>query len=166
MTDFADAYAGIMNLHARYIDAVWRKDHDTIAGLFTADGEWRIAGEVIKGRAAILAFSTRSQATSRALLVTLRPPALEVGDGAASGRTYFTAQNFLTDGSLFTPAGIYYERFIKMDDGWKFKWRHFQTLYAGTPDGSGQLLDFPDYGPPPALPPGDAVPSIQGAPWE
>ncbi len=165
--DDTTAKMGIMQLQARYVDAVWRKDHETIGSLFTEDGEWRIAGEVIKGRANLIAFSKRSQATSRALLVTLRTPALDIGkDGTATGRTYFTAQNFLKDGTLYTPIGMYYERFVFLDGAWKFKWRLFQTLYGGAPDGSGQLVDFPDYGPPPAMPPLDAVPSIKGALWE
>jgi hypothetical protein len=160
MTDFASAMAGILNLHARYVDAIWRKDHETVGNCFAEDGEWRIAGEVIRGRAALIEFSKRAQARSRALLITLRPPALRVGDGVAEGRTYFSAHNFLTDGTVFTPIGVYYERFVQDEDGWKFKWRLFQALYEGPADYSGQLIPAPDFGPAPAMPPLDAIPSV------
>jgi hypothetical protein len=165
MTDLMAAQLAVMNLQARYVDAVWRKDHDTIVDCFAADGEWRIAGTVVKGHADLMKFSKRSQEGSRALLVTLRNPAVHIDNGQICSRTYFTAHNFLEDGTIFTPIGMYYERFAEERGGLRFKWRLFQTLYSGGPDYKGRLLEFPDYGPPPSMPPLDAVPSVKGAHW-
>ncbi len=45
MTDLAAADNGIRQLHARYADAVWRKDYPSFGDCFTEDCEWRIAGQ-------------------------------------------------------------------------------------------------------------------------
>ena len=55
MTDFAATEAAIRQLHARYVDAVWRKDYVAFGDCFTTDAEWRIAGMVLHGRAEIVA---------------------------------------------------------------------------------------------------------------
>ena len=93
-------------------------------------------------------------------MITLRTPILEVGRGAdkgtASGRTYFSAQNVLADGTGFSPFGVYYERFVDEGDQWRFKWRMFDTLYSGPADMSGMLHEQQDYGAPPVMPPRDA----------
>ena len=39
MTEFVIAESGIRQLHARYIDAVWRKDADAFANCFAEHGE-------------------------------------------------------------------------------------------------------------------------------
>jgi hypothetical protein len=56
MTDFVDAEVGTRQLLARYADAVWRKDFVAFGDCFTEDGEWRLGGRVIKGRAACAKF--------------------------------------------------------------------------------------------------------------
>jgi hypothetical protein len=83
---------------------------------------------------------------------------LEVGEGVAAGRTYFTARNILKDGTPFAPMGMYFERFVQEGDMWRFKWRLFQTHYVGPPDLTGTYTQNPDYGPSPAMPPLDAIP--------
>jgi hypothetical protein len=166
MSNFAAAQAAILQLHARYIDAVWRKDHEAVGECLTEDCEWRIAGQVIRGRAAAVEFAKKSHTNSNALLVTLRTPCLEVGGGTATGRTYFSAQNFLKDGTAYAPLGIYYERFVEQGDRWLIAWRLFQSLYVGPPDMSGKLIEHPDFGRPPAMPALDALPAIKGTFWQ
>jgi hypothetical protein len=90
-------------------------------------------------------------------MITLRTPILDLHvDGTASGRTYFSGQNVLADGSAFAPLGVYYERFVRHDGRWRLSWRLFQSLYAGPGDLSGTFHEAPDYGPPPRMPPRDA----------
>lgn len=157
MSDFAAAECAIRQLHARYVDAVWRFDFDAFGDCFTQDSEWRIDGTVMKGRDEIVAFNRELMTTQfKRLLITLRTPVLDVQGGTASGRTYFSAQNVLADGTAFAPIGVYYERFVDEGDCWRIKWRLFETLYSGPPDLSGTFHDHPDYGPPPAMPPLDA----------
>ena len=157
--EFAIAESGIRQHHARYMDAVWRMDFEAFGDCFTQDCEWRIGGAVLRGREEIVAHNRELFTTRfRKLMITLRTPVLELyDDGTASGRTYFTAQNIMADGSGFSPMGLYYERFIFGDDRWRSSWRLFQTLYTGPADMSGALHDVPDFGAPPAMPPLDAT---------
>ena len=59
MTDFVVAEAAIRELHARYTDAVWRKDYDAFADCFAENAEWKIAGLVLRGRAEVAAHLKR-----------------------------------------------------------------------------------------------------------
>lgn len=155
MTEFAVAEVAIRQLHGRYIDAVWRKDLEAFGDCFAEDAEWRVGGNILRGSAGAVDFMRGVFPQFRRLLMTFRTPILDVGDGVASGRTYVTENSQFADGRPFAPIGIYFERFVDEGDRWRFKWRLFQTNYAGPPDLSGQFFDVPDYGPPPAMPPFD-----------
>jgi hypothetical protein len=157
ITSLVIAEIGIRQLHARYIDAVWRKDYTAFADCFAQDCEWRIAETVVKGREAAVTFIGRMFDDFKSIFIQLSTPILKVGDAEASGRTYFTARNIFKDGKPFAPMGMYYERFVCEGDAWRFKWRLFQTHYSGPPDLSGRYNIQPDYGPPPNMPPLDAV---------
>src|ERR1700756_1908090 len=98
MTDFVAAGGGIRQLHARYIDAVFRKDYPAFGDCFTEDAEWRIAGMVLRGRPEITGLLERLMDTFHRVLMTFRTPILEVGDGVATGRTYVTEQNAFKTG--------------------------------------------------------------------
>lgn len=147
---------GIRQLQARYIDAVWRRDYESFGDCFALDAQWRIAGRLVKGRDGAVAFIKQMMMDFRSIFIVLGTPILSVGDGVASGRTYFTARNTFKDGTPFGPIGVYYERFVLEGETWRFKWRLFQTHYAGPPDLSGTYHTNPDYGPPPGMPPVDA----------
>jgi uncharacterized protein (TIGR02246 family) len=157
MTDFVEAECRIRQLHAKYADSVWRQDFETFGECFAEDCEWRIGGAILKGRQKIVEYNRELFTTKfKKLFITLRTPVLEVGDGVASGRTYFSAQNLMADGSGFAPLGVYYERFrLEADGQWRFAWRLFQTLYSGPADLSGTFHDQPEFGPPPGMPPLD-----------
>lgn len=156
MTDFIVAEAGIRQLHARYIDAVFRKDYPAFGDCFTEDAEWRIAGMVLRGRPEITGLLERLMDNFHRVLMTFRTPILEVGDGVATGRTYVTEQNAFKTGRPGSTIGAYYERFVDQGDRWRFSWRIFQLQYMGPPDLTGSFFEQPDYGPPPAMPPLDA----------
>ena len=156
MTDFVTAECMIRQLHARYADAVWRQDFDAFGDCFTKDCEWRIGGVILRGREEIVEYNRTLFTTKfRKLFITLRTPVLDVQEGTASGRTYFSAQNIMADGSGFAPMGVYYEHFVEQEDGWRFSWRLFQTLYSGPADLSGTFHQQLEFGPPPGMPPRD-----------
>ncbi len=159
MSDFAAAECGIRQLHARYADAVWRKDPRSFAECFTSKGEWRISGMVLKGRAEIAATIERILIHARRIHITFRTPILEVGEGRASGRTYVTEQCSWDHREPNVSIGRYYEHFVEQDGRWLFEWRLFQILYTGPADLTGSYHDQPDFGPPPGMPPRDAVPA-------
>ena len=156
MTSLADAQAGIRDLHARYTDAVWRKDFDAFAGCHAEDGEWRISGRVFRGRAEIREGISVILDKFIRVLITYRNPMLSVGEGKASGRTYIDERCAWKNGNTNIAIGIYYEHFVELDGLWLYKWRLFQRHYTGAPDMTGTFDEHPDYGPPPAMPPLDA----------
>ncbi|PEQ13918.1 hypothetical protein B2G71_06355 [Novosphingobium sp. PC22D] len=158
MSDFVSVEAQVRQLHARYTDAVWRKDVATFGDCFTRDAEWRVSGLVLNGRDTIAGFMRKVFPEYRRILLTFRTPLVELtGKGRANARTYVSEQSVLADGTAYGPMGTYYERLVEDEDGhWRFAWRLFLTDYIGRPDLSGQFFDNPDYGAPPAMPPRDA----------
>lgn len=152
MTEFHVAEAAIRQLHAHYVDAVWRKDLIAFGDCFTEDAEWRISGMVLRGRADIVEFMRGVFPRYRWILLNFRTPSLEVEKGMASGRTYVSEQSVFADGRPFGPIGIYYERFVDQGNRWRFSWRLFHTSYIGPPDLSGSFFENPDFGPPPEMP--------------
>ena len=156
MTDFQTAETAIRQLHARYADAVWRKDYAAFADCFTEDAQWRISGMVLRGREEITWNLKRLMPRFRRILMTFRTPILDVGDGHASGKTFVTEQSALVDGNPASTIGIYYERFVDQGDRWRCSWRLFQLHYMGPEDLSGPFFDNPDFGTPPEMPELDA----------
>lgn len=159
MTDFLTAEAGIRQLHVRYVDAVWRRDYAAFADCFTADAEWRIAGQVHRGRAEIVGFLQRAMSNFHRVIMTFRTPIIGLGDGSATARTYVTENNGFKDGRPGSTIGTYYERLVEKDGLWRRAWALYQLHYMGPADLTGAFFEQPDYGPPPAMPPLDAVPT-------
>lgn len=152
MTDFLIAEAGIRQLHTRCVDAVWRKDAAAFGDCFTEQGEWRISGMILKGRDHIAQTFGAIMGSFEAVLMNFQPPALEVGDGVASGRTYVTELSAFANGERTLAISNYYERYVFEQTRWRFSWRLFHLHYLGPPDLSGSFFRNTDYGPPPAMP--------------
>ena len=158
MQDFVTVEAAIRQLHARYADAVWRKDVEGFGACFAQDAEWRVGGQVMRGRAQISAFIARALPLYRRILMTFRTPIVDLmADGTATARTYVTENSLFADGTPYAPIGIYFDRVAEIDGCWLFTWRMFQTQYSGPPDLTGHWYDLPDYGPPPGMPPLDEI---------
>jgi len=152
MTEFVIADCGIRQLHARYIDAVWRKDIDAFGDCFAEDAEWKIAAMHMRGRAQIAATIARLLATCERVLMTPSAPVLEVGQGRATGRVHCVEYAKMMDGTSAMTIGIYYDRYLEEKDRWRFAWRHWALHYRGPADLSAQLIKSPDYGPFPQMP--------------
>jgi len=155
MNRFVVAEYGIRQLHAAYVDAVWRQDVEAFGDCFAEDAEWRVGGTIMRGREQVMLAMRGVFPKFRRLLMNFRTPIIELGDGFVLGRTYVNEQSVMADGTPFGPVGIYFERFVDHGDRWRFQWRLFQTNYAGPPDMSGSFFDVADYGAPPAMPPLD-----------
>jgi ketosteroid isomerase-like protein len=162
MTDLVSADAGIRQLQSRYMDSVWRKDFTAFGDCFTEDCEWRIAGEVLRGRRHCVAFLEDVMTRFNRVFMSMQTPILQMSGGTVLGRTYVTERNSLVDGSSVLSIGIYYDRFVEQGDRWRFGWHHFQLYYLGPADLSGRFYEMLDYGAPCAMPgPNDpAVPSL------
>lgn len=148
--------AGIRRLHARYADAVFRKDFGAFADCFTEDSVWLIAGFMLRGRTRIVEFLQERIADSRFVLMSFRDPILEIGEGAVGGRTYVTEINALKSAPPMHTIATYFERFMAHNGVWRRSWASFQLHYMGPEDLSGEFFAQPDFGPPPAMPPDEA----------
>lgn len=155
MHDLASVQAEILDLHARYTDAVWRKDAHAFAALFTPDGEWRISGRVMRGRAEIAETIGAILDRFTAVLFTYRTPVLHSEEGEVSARVMVDERCAWKNGNRNIAIGRYYERFVRHEGHWLFDWRLFELHYRGPPDMTGQFFEHPDCGPPPAMPPRD-----------
>jgi hypothetical protein len=149
---------GIRQLHARYVDAVWRKDVRSLVECYNAEGQWRIAGRVMKGRKEIADLVGEIFERSNRLLLTFRTPLIDVNRNGVSARTYVTEQCSYTDRPPRSTIGIYHDRFVRSGDRWAYEWRMFETIYLGGADLSGDWFAPMELGPMPAMPPRDAVP--------
>ena len=161
--EYLRAELGVRQAQARYADAVFRKDFAAFGNCLTDDSEWRVAGQVLRGREDCAAFVKDRTAAQRWVLMTFRTPILEARDKMASARTYVTEQSTFLDGSETCTVATYYERFAEQDGIWRRAWALFQLHYMGPADFSGRFFAQPDYGPPPAMPPdaADSAPSIR-----
>lgn len=163
----AEAECAIRQLHARYADAVWRKDAESFAACFAEDAVWRIAGAELAGVAAIRAGFEAFMGGVERSLMTFRTPIVTIdgeGAGGISARTYVTEQNKYRDRPAATTIGIYYERFAERDGALRFAWRHWQMYYYGPADLSTEIHPAAEFGPPPGMP-GKGEPSVSSAWW-
>jgi ketosteroid isomerase-like protein len=155
MTDLMAAEAGIRRMHARYANAVWRRDFTAYEEFWTEDAEFRIAGLVHKGRDDIVAFLRRAMADVDWVRMDFESPIVDLqADGSALSRTQVWEENVLMKGM-----GIYWERLVLLDGAWRRRWAMFELHYIERTGEKGRRLDQPDYGPPPGFPPEDAVPT-------
>jgi len=164
MTDFLVADGAIRQLHARYVDAVWRKDSAAFADCFTEDAEWKIAGMHIRGRVQIGSQFEKFIAPSERVLMFLGMPILEVGKGTAIGRIHVTEYVKRTEGRAARTIGVYYDRYVDEGDRWRFRSRHWNLYYRGPPDLSAPFYECEEYGPPPGMPGPDDPSSARSSP--
>lgn len=152
MTDPVVADYGIRQLHARFVDAVWRQDSESFAACFAAEGEWKIAGFHLRGRGAIGEGCRNLLGRCERIQLVVGQPILEVGEGNAIGRLQVTEFAKKKDGTTAITFGTYYDRYVEEDGAWRFQWRHWSMAYHGPVDMSGSYIVPPDYGAFPAMP--------------
>lgn len=155
MTDFMIAESGIRQLYARFSDAVWRHDEGACVDCFATDAKWKLAGMEFCGREEIGSAFTRLLGGCKRVVLILGLPVLDVGQGTATGRIQVTELTQMTDGTSAMTIGVYYDRYVQESDRWRFQSRHFGLHYRGPIDMSAELVDCPDYGPPPGMPAAD-----------
>jgi hypothetical protein len=110
-----------------------------MADLFTADGVWEADDLVLDGRDAIRAhFLQRERVVRRVSRHLCTNMAIDVGDGEATGLTYFA--NYRHDrqaGDLSLPVpmevpkylGEYRSRFRLTSEGWRFTLHHVDVAF-------------------------------------
>lgn len=156
MTDFVTADCGIRQLHARFVDAVWRQDDTSFSECFAKDGVWKIAGMAMRGRETIAEGCRNLLGRCERIQLVSGQPILEVvGEGEAIGRLQMTEFAKKKDGSTAITFGVYYDRYVEEDGAWRFAWRHWSMAYHGPTDLSGTFIEPVDYGAFPGMPGAD-----------
>lgn len=154
MTDMIAADFGIRQLYARFTDAVWRQDGDLFADCFASDGQWKIAGQVFDGRAAIAGACAALLGRCSHIHLITGPPILAADGGIVRGRLNMTEFARMQDGSTAMTIGWYHDHYVEEDGMWRFKLRHWSFKYRGEPDLTGFFADTANYG---AFPDGPAA---------
>ncbi|MEO6248203.1 MAG: nuclear transport factor 2 family protein [Sphingomicrobium sp.] len=162
-SDFVLADCGIRQLHAQFVDAVWRQDSDAFAGCFARDGVWKIAGMEMAGRDAIAEGCVKLLGRCERIQLVTGQPILEVEDSTAIGRLQVTEFAKKKDGSSAITFGTYYDRYRAEDGAWRFQSRHWSMAYHGPVDMSGEYIVPPDYGAFPAFPGPDEATFVRKA---
>ncbi len=159
MGDFADTLAQVMQLHARYSDAIIREDSADFADCFAEDAEWRISGKILRGREEARRVIEQTFQDARRIYLKFTTPILDVAEnGEISARTYMNERCAWKDGKTNTVVGRYFERFERDGERLRFSWRLWQGLYIGPADLTGDYYDAPGFGTPPGMPALDDVP--------
>lgn len=99
---------GIRQLHARNVDATWRKDAAEFANCFTEDAEWRIGGTVLQGRAKIADTFAMLLGRVDGAFMQYGTPQIGRTDEGVIGRTYVVEYRFV-GGQMSRSLGCYHE---------------------------------------------------------
>ena len=135
------AESALRQLHARYIDATWRRDLGVFRDCFTADGEWQIAGMHLRGREEIGDGFAKLTAVSSRVLMTVSLMQFDIDGDSAVGRVRVTETIKLADGGAMRTIGSYRDRYVCEKGIWRFRHRHWQRHYRGGMDLSDPLDD-------------------------
>lgn len=154
MDDFTVAVVGIGQLHARFVDAVFRQDIDLFAQCFAKDGVWKIGGREMVGREAILASTGPMLAYCERIQLLAQPPLIELTAEGAVGRQQMVELSKMKDGTGAMTIGVYHDHYVMEDGAWRYARRHWTFKYRGPADFSGAFAPTPDYG---AFPEGPAA---------
>lgn len=155
MDEFLVADSSIRQLHARFTDAVWRQDATEFSECWTSDGEWKIAGMVLRGRDEIADACGRMLGRCSHIHLIVGLPILDVTGDTAIGRLNITEFARMNDGSTAMTIGWYHDWYALEDGRWRFRKRHWSMKYRGSPDLTGAFADTPNYGAFPELPAAD-----------
>lgn len=155
MTNLSTVDFPIRQLHARFIDAVWRKDAEAFGQCFSRDGEWKIAGMHLRGREEVAETFARLLAACQRVQITSGAPLLDIVQGEVVARSNVTELAKMSDGSGAITLGVYFDHYVEEEGAWRFAWRHWALHYRGPFDLAAEFVDCPDYGPPPGLPGSD-----------
>jgi hypothetical protein len=141
------ADCAIRQLHARYVDAVWRQDRTAFGRCFTAEAQWLIAGIDSRGRAAIADTFARLCAPSTHVLLQSAPPLLLPRSAEVmAGRSFVTELIRRADGTVLRTIGRYDDLYRPEDGAWRFARREWSFHYRGAPLLGDDYLPVPDPG--------------------
>jgi len=118
----------IRRLLEAYADAVFRRDAEAWGVLWDEDAVWRLLGQEVRGRAAIVAAWSEAMRAFPVAAFFVQPGPLEIAGDAAQGRSYTNEVLRTADGAVRRVVGRYEDRFVRRGAGWLFAARSFSIL--------------------------------------
>lgn len=141
----------IRDLVHRYADAASRRDAESLASNFSADGEWRAAAfGRHRGRAALTPFFARMLEGWTAFVQGLLSGrvVLDPDDpDRARGRWYVLEMGQRSGGEDFSVAGVYHDEYLREGGAWRIARRRYDPLLSRRDDvvtGSPFPTDVPE----------------------
>lgn len=134
----------IRQLTAAYSDAVNRRDRDDFVAVWAPDAKWIVPGlaDTIGGEAAADQL-LRLTEDMEFMLQHLQGGQVWVEGDTARARWYIVELGRTKAGQGVHIAGVYQDRLVRTDAGWRFLQRHFEFLYRGLIDVPGKAYPFP-----------------------
>jgi ketosteroid isomerase-like protein len=115
----------IRDLARRYAHAVWQKDADAAADLFTEDGVMDTGDRApLTGREALReTYSAMFGVNEFHPMIHNHVVELEAGDAGRAYGTCYIDLEAVIDGIRNRGHGFYRDRYVRVGDGWKFESR-------------------------------------------
>ena len=136
----------IHDLVARYADAVCRRHQEDWAATWAEDGLWQLPGAPeTRGRDNIVALWAGAMQNFPFVVQLINNGTVRVEGDEATGRFYISEHMTVAGGGGRSTVGVYQDRYVRTDQGWRFAERHYSILYAGgDADMTGDVLPYPD----------------------
>jgi ketosteroid isomerase-like protein len=138
----AEDELAIRSLVARYIDAVNRYNQQDWAATWSETATWNLMGMEVVGREAIVSLWSGAMGSFDFAIMMLNSGTLDIDGDTATGRWYITEHTKPSDGDPAVVLGVYDDRYVKEDGAWVFAGRHYNVMYQGPADYSGNYQPY------------------------
>ncbi len=132
----------IRNLVARYADAVNRHAEADWAATWAEDGVWKMLGNTIEGRDAIVNMWRGAMGFFSFVIQLIYSGTVEIDGDTARGRFYLSEMGHTSKGDRLLTLAVYHDELRKQNGRWLFTRRQFEPLYQGPPDLTGQVIPY------------------------
>ena len=133
----------ILEVIARWSDAVNERDWDALAQCFIDDGVWDVGPPFdfrLEGNQAIVDVCTSKIGEQSIVLQTPSATVITLAGDTATART--TMHEFMrsADGAGMQMWGTYYDKLMRTENGWRFRERRFRTALFDAKSPAGDIL--------------------------
>ena len=125
----------IQELLAKYADAVVRRDAEAWADTWATDGEWQVLGQSAVGPEALVTLWKGLMSQLPFVIQLPHNGWTELEGDTGRGRWYVNEHGQDKNGNAILSMGVYHDQYVKVDGAWRFRFRRFEPLYMGSPDG-------------------------------
>jgi ketosteroid isomerase-like protein len=132
----------IRDLVARYIDAVNRYNPSDWAATWSESASWNLMGMEVAGRDAIVELWSGAMSGFEFAIMMLNSGTLDIDGDTVSGRWYVTEHLKPVEGDANITLGVYDDRYVREGDQWLFARRHYNVMYQGAADYSGNFNPY------------------------